>query len=510
MSLPGDGALWTCPTYDEGGVRPLMAMNGASNPMPNEGRPPRKRWRFGLSAKVLLLTAIVVIAVEVALLLPTIASYRLDWLSDRLAAARTAAMVLDAAPGETVPPHLTRELLNSVGAHVIVVKSEDSRRLLAMSNMPVRVDAFIDMRHMTPLEAVMGAMGTLLANDGRILRVVGDPEPIDGEFVEIVLSGTPLSHALKHFAMLALIASLVVAGAAGVLIYFSLNWMFVKPMLRLSERMESFRNNPEDASRIITPSGRSDEIGTAEEALAEMQRDLVQTLQQKSRLAALGLAVSKINHDLRNLLASAQLISDRLVIVPDPTVQRFAPKLLTALDRAITYCEQTLSYGRAMEPPSRRQDVALSPLLDEVRDTLRRRTGEGVAWVVDVPPGMTVYADPDQLFRVLLNLTRNAVEALELRGPLDPDRDEIRIRARHRNDRAEVEVADTGPGIPQEQRGNLFQAFSGSTRRGGTGLGLSIASELVHAHGGQIQLLNATPGTTFRFTLPHRGQVDEV
>ncbi len=73
---------------------------------------------------------------------------------------------------------------------------------------------------------------------------------------------------------------------------------------------------PESTARIIKPSGRGDEIGVAERELSDMQRDLVSMLHQKSRLAALGLAVSKINHDLRNLLASSQLLSDQLASVP--------------------------------------------------------------------------------------------------------------------------------------------------------------------------------------------------
>src|SRR5690606_1477397 len=104
--------------------------------------------------------------------------------------------------------------------------------------------------------------------------------------------------------------------------------------------------------------------------LADMQRDLASMLQQKNRLAALGLAVSKINHDLRNMLASAQLFSDRLSTLPDPTVQRFAPKLMHALERAIAFCQGTLSYGRAQEAPPQRREIPLEPLVEDVRETL--------------------------------------------------------------------------------------------------------------------------------------------
>ncbi len=119
--------------------------------------------------------------------------------------------------------------------------------------------------------------------------------------------------------------------------------------------MVRFREDPENPARIVVPSGRTDEIGIAERELGAMQRDLASMLQQKSHLAALGLAVSKINHDLRNLLASAQLFSDRLASVPDPNVQRFAPQLMRSLERAIAFCQSTLSYGQVKEPPPDRK-----------------------------------------------------------------------------------------------------------------------------------------------------------
>ena len=147
-----------------------------------------------------------------------------------------------------------------------------------------------------------------------------------------------------------------------------------------------------------------------------MQRDLATLLQQKSQLAALGLAVSKINHDLRNLLASAQLFSDRLASLPDPHVQRFAPKLMRALERAIAFCQSTLVLrpraGAAARPPAGSRSSRWS------RRCARRSgstPGTPVRWISAVERGLMVDADPDQLFRILLNLARNAVQALESR-----------------------------------------------------------------------------------------------
>src|SRR5262249_23211893 len=160
------------------------------------------------------------------------------------------------------------------------------------------------------------------------------------------------------------LVSLLISGITATLVYLALHYLFVRPLRRLTANMTAFRGAPESPGSIIVPSRRHDEVGTAESELAAMQHDLAALLQAKTRLASLGLAVSKINHDLRNLLTTAQLFSDRLASVPDPRVQRFAPKMMRALERAIEFCESTLSYGRAQEAPPDRRAFALEPLVD--------------------------------------------------------------------------------------------------------------------------------------------------
>jgi signal transduction histidine kinase len=234
-----------------------------------------------------------------------------------------------------------------------------------------------------------------------------------------------------------------------------------------------------------------------------MQRDLVSMLHQKSRLAALGLAVSKINHDLRNLLASSQLLSDQLASVPDPRVQRFAPKLMRSLERAIAFCQSTLSYGRAQEAAPDRRMILVEPVVNEVRESAGLASDASISWINAVERGLTIDADPDQLFRILLNLVRNAAQALE-NQPQGAATLQIRVTGRREGAVAIIEVSDTGPGVPQKARDHLFEAFQGSARPGGSGLGLAIAAELVGAHGGDIHLVEGTIGATFRITLPDR------
>ena len=309
------------------------------------------------------------------------------------------------------------------------MKMGQQRRLLAVAEMPPAIHHDIDMRDMSWYRAIIDAFDTLLCSDDDVMRVVG-PAPMGGEFVEIVLDEKPLRAAMLRFSANILLLSLLISGITAMLVYFALHYMFVRPLRRITANMTAFRAEPENPARIIVASKRHDEVGTAERELAGMQIDLASLLQQKSHLAALGLAVSKINHDLRNLLTSAQLFSERLAKIADPHVQRFTPALMRALERAIAFCESTLSYGRVQEPPPDRQNIALEPLVDEVRETLGLDQGSPVRWISAIERGLMVDADPDQLFRVLLNLARNAVQALDGLAAREPGNAQIRIIGR--------------------------------------------------------------------------------
>ena len=467
-------------------------------------RPPVVRApRFGLSGKLLVLTILFVMIAEVLIYVPLVANFRVNWLRDHLAGAYTAALVLEAAPSGMVPESLAKQILDSIGARAVAMKMGTSRRLLAVGDAPPPVTHDFDMREVYTFDSIVDAFMTMLDTKNDVMRVVG-PAPMGGDFIELVMDEPPLRKAMLRYSVNLLLLSLLVIGIAAAFVYLVLHYLFVRPMRRITGNMVAFRADPENADRIIVPSGRADEIGTAEQELATMQAELASMLQQKNRLAALGLAVSKINHDLRNLLGSAQLISDRLSSLPDPGVQRFAPKLMRALERAIAFCQSTLSYGRLQEPPPERRPILLEPLVDEVHETLGLGPDAPVRWISAVERGLVVEADYDQLFRILLNLARNALQALESRAARDPGRDQIRITGRREGAVVVIEVSDTGPGFSERARAHLFEAFQGSTRTGGAGLGLAIAAELVRAHGGEIRLVEGTIGATLRLTIPDR------
>jgi signal transduction histidine kinase len=474
---------------NDGGARPDATAN-----------PP---FRVGLSGKLLLLTILFVMLAEVLIYIPSIANVRTMWLKDRAATARLAVLALDATPDNMVPQELAKRLLDGAGATAVAVKFGDTRRLLSVSEMPPAVQDSVDLRDYSYMASIMDALATLAHGGNRTIRIL-DSAPMGGEFIEVILSERPLYGAMLSASQNILWVSLVISIVTAMLVYATLIWLFVRPLRNMTVQMMRFAQNPEDASRILSPTRRADEIGLAERELARMQYELSQALYQKSRLASLGLAVSKINHDLRNLLSSAQLMSDRIANLREPVVAQVAPKLIRALDRAISYCQQTLAYGRAQEPLPMRKSVSVEHLVDEVRDTLNLNENSRIGWVPSVERGLMIDADPEQMFRVLLNLSRNSIEALQTRVPNEPARDQVRVVGRREGSVVVLEVADTGPGLPPRSREHLFEPFHGSVRSGGTGLGLAIAAEIVRLHGGEIKLLDGTIGAAFRISIPDR------
>jgi signal transduction histidine kinase len=458
-------------------------------------------WRkgFGLSSRLLALTILFVMLAEVLIFVPSVANFRDTWLNDRLTSARTAALVLEAAPEESMPEELVRQLLDSVGAEAIAIKVRGTRRLLAISDTPDMVDVVVDLRDRMPLRSIRESFSTLFSGGNRSVRVIGTP-PAGGDFIEIVLNEQPLADALQRFALNILALSLAISGITAALVYLSLKRLIVSPVVRLGASITRFAERPQDATRILQPSGRTDEIGTVEGAVAGMQQQIAQQLTQKEHLAALGLAVSKVNHDLRNMLSSAQLISDRLGDVQDPTVQRFAPKLVQTLDRAIAFCQSTLAYGRAEERPPVLKPVDLHRAMEEARAIILVDESGPVRWANGVPADLRVMADAEHLYRVAGNIFRNAVQAMDSVPPPSGGH-WLAVNARAAEGTVEIEITDTGPGVPPAVAATMFAAFHGTTRQGGSGLGLAIAAELARAQGGDIALVASAGGACFRITL---------
>ena len=459
----------------------------------------------GLSGKVLAMTVVFVMLGEVLIFLPSIANFRIQWLKGRIAQAEIAALAAEAAPDRILSSDLRTEILKGAGVLVVSLTRGEMRQLMLRSDTDIMIDAAYDLREVQWIPAVIDAFAVMIRSEDRVIGVTDTPPNMSGDVIEVALYEAPLREAMIRYGINILILSVILSMIVAGLVFAALNLVLVRPIKRLTHNMVAFRENPEDRSRLIAPSSRNDEIGVAERELHDMQAELASMLQQKSRLAALGLAVAKVSHDLRNMLSSAHVISDRLSMAEDPTVKRFAPKLIISLDRAINFLTETLKFGRAQEPPPVRERLPLKELADEVIEQAVLQATSRVVLFNHVPPDALIDADRDQLSRVLTNLLRNAIQAIEGAESLGGEMPEghVSIRSWREGSVITIEVRDNGPGIPERVRPKLFEAFQSAAKPGGVGLGLAIAAELIRAHGGEIRLHSTgRDGTVFLVTVP--------
>ena len=448
---------------------------------------------YSLSSRLLVLTIFFVMVAEVLIFVPSIARFRQAWMSEKLGLAHLAILAVDATPDRNVSEMMRRELLSHVGAIGLSVRRGGARLVLS-TEQPPPISASYVVEESAILTLVSDAFVTLTTKEDRVIRVVGPSPRSPSVSIELVLYEGPLHQAMTAFAWRIFGLSIVISLITASLVYVALQWLIVAPMRRITENMVAFREDPEDAGRVISTTGRRDEIGTAQRELAGMQARLRATLAQRAHLAALGTAVAKINHDLRGILASALLVSDRLGSVDDPEVRRVTPTLFKSIQRAVDLCSRTLDFVGQDQPELQRSRFPLRELIQDVGKTIVFAESPEKAVRNEVEDGIELDADRDQFFRILTNLLRNAAEA---------GAETISVSAKSNGRLVEIDIVDDGPGLPPRAREKLFRPFEGSARAGGTGLGLAIARELVRGHGGDLTLVATDKdGTRFRIALP--------
>ncbi|UWQ23013.1 sensor histidine kinase [Jannaschia sp. W003] len=456
-----------------------------------------------LSGRFLVLTILFVMLAEVLIFVPSIARFRLDYLTERMERAQIASLAL-LGTGGMVDPELEHELLQNAGVLNVVLRRDELRQLVLSSEMPAAVSRTVDLRDVSTLSLMGEALARFVDPGPDVIRVIGEPALGGGLQIEIALDTRPLHRAMLDYGLNILVLSAAISAITAAFLFLAVRSLMVLPIKRLVAQMNRYAAAPEDARRMIEPTSRIRELHEAETSLRDLEQQLSQSLRQKERLAQLGAAVAKIAHDLRNILTTATLLGDRLERVEDPTVKRVAPKLVASLARAASLTEGTLAFGRAEEASPRLEPVPALPFLREVceAEALAVREGQGIRIEAEAPPQLTVRADREQLYRVVGNLVRNARQAMQAAGRGGT----IRAVAAETPRAWVIEVRDDGPGLPPKARENLFEAFRGGVRKGGTGLGLPIAAELVRGHGGTLELARTGPeGTVFRVTLP-RGE----
>ncbi|TMM49416.1 sensor histidine kinase [Sulfitobacter sabulilitoris] len=451
-----------------------------------------------LSGRLLVLTTIFVMLAEVLIFVPSIARFRQDYLFNRLERAQIASLALLA--DDMIDNELEEELLQNAGVFNVVLRRDEVRQLVLASKMPQPIAQTFDMRDATAMVLIRDAIMRLVRPENEVIRVIGAPVQQAGLLIEVTMETAPLRMAMIDYGIRILVLSAVISVITAFLLFLAMRAFLLKPIKGVVGHMQNYAAAPEDARRIIKPSAGVTELREAEEALKTLQTELTQALRQKDRLAQLGSAVSKISHDLRNILTSAQLFTDRIEASEDPVVKRMAPKLVGSITRAVHLCESTLAFGKAEEPSPTLTMVRLADVVEDVIDSERLASeGFDLSFSDDVPVNMLVRADPEQMYRVLANLVRNARQAIVSSGTGG----EINVRA-HEDDTAWwIDVSDTGPGLPAKAREHLFTPFQGGARKGGSGLGLAISVELIRGHGGTLELLESGPeGTRFCICLP--------
>jgi signal transduction histidine kinase len=464
-------------------------------------------WPRGLTARLLLLTIAFALAAGMLILVPSLADYQEARYLERVRAAELASLAVEAAPGRTVSNSMAVQLQNAAGVVSVAVQSEGVRRLLLEGPRMPRPPELVDLRNRNLAIWASQPFLTLFSGDERRVLVRARPRYRAGDFIEVIIPNAPLRQELGAALLKMVWVALFIALVAGAGLYVALNAFLVQPIQRLTLAMERFRADPEYPAAHVAASRRRDEIGRAESELDRMQADLRAALASRARLAALGEAVAKINHDLRNMLASAQIASERLALLGDPRVSQALPRLERALDRAITLASDVLNYGKTQEPAPQPVQTPLLPALETAAEDAGFSQDGGVTLITDIGPGELVLADPEQLHRIFLNLLGNAREAMETAGR---PRGEVRASLEHRDGLTVVRLADNGPGLPDKAMQRLFQPFAGSGRAGGAGLGLAISRELAVAHRGDLVLESSGPdGAVFALTLPGAGAAAE-
>ena len=451
-----------------------------------------------LSGRFLILTTVFVMLAEILIFVPSIARFREDFLLSRLERAQIASLALLA--DDMIDASVEEELLRTAGVFNVVLRRDEARQLMLSAPIPKPVSATFDLRNASAVVLIRDAMMRLFDPEPEVIRVMGNPVREAGLLIEVTMETGELRMAMIDYGLRILVLSAVISVITAILLFLAVRVFLVRPIKRVVGDIQAYAADPEDARRIIAPRAGVSELREAEEALKSLETQLTGALKQKERLAQLGAAVAKISHDLRNILTAAQLFTDRIEMSEDPGVKRLAPKLVNSITRAVSLCETTLAFGKAEEPEPRLIRVDLGEIVDDVLASERLAIGEAdVSLSEDIPGRMQLLADPEQLYRVISNLVRNARQAIVATG--EPG--EISVSAREDEAAWRIRVSDTGPGLPKKARDHLFRPFQGGTRKDGTGLGLAIAAELIRGHGGTLALEKSDEtGTVFVITLP--------
>lgn len=470
-----------------------------------------------LSGKLLVLTVLFVMAAEVLIFIPSAALFRQTWLTERAEAAGLLTLAIEGVPNYEGGDMLSRRFMQDTDVIMVAQKRDGMSQLVLGMPPPAGQIILADLRNERRLPLFRDSFRDFFGDGDAYIRILSAPT-VDGvDALEILVPQRALKDAMLDYCRRVLLWSLAISLLTGLMIYGALSRIIVRPIRKLARGLARFRQDPRKRTGVEKPVTRRDEIGQLEREFLDMKSGVRTALKQQERLATLGMAMAKINHDLRNVLTSTQLISDRLASDKDERIRAMGERLVRAVDRGVKLCEATLSFSQSAQEKPEPRPVRIATLIGEAAhdcmasDSMAEKGR--VKFINTVESRLTVMADPDHTYRIFHNLFRNAVQAMQASEKQVGQASEqvgqasekrvLKIDAQTKDGKVYIYVRDTGSGIPDDVRADLFKAFTSGIQKGGTGLGLTISRELARAQGGNLYLeTTGADGTVFVISLP--------
>ena len=457
-----------------------------------------------LSGKLLLMTIGFVMLAELVIFIPSATTFRQDWLNDRAQQAGLLTQALTGVPDYEASEILTEQFMQDTDVIMMSAKRDGmSEFMLGQPPEGTGIET-IDLRVKRRLPLFRDAFRAFFGNAEGSLRVLAT-SPVSGQdALELIIPKAKLQWAMRDYAKRIAVLSLAIALITGLLIYLAMLFMIIRPIEKLATGLADFREDPEKRRSNLPPSSRKDEIGQLQREFFDMKQGVRASFKQRERLATLGMAVAKINHDLRNVLASASLISERLEREQEERITKMGARLTRTIDRGIKLTSEVLNFSLSGQDEADLEVVRISLLVGEAAGDTLGGFGTGarrISFTNNIPSETIVTADKDHTYRIFHNLFRNASQAMA-KMPDDNAVRHLTVEAIPAGDHISILVKDTGPGLPDKAKDNLFKAFASASGRGSTGLGLTISQDLAREQGGDIVLESTSKnGTIFAVSL---------
>jgi signal transduction histidine kinase len=410
-------------------------------------------------------------------------------------------------PDDNAPAHENHQIQIPIRAITILGADEAPDQTIWLSDPPPNPEILssVDLANLSQWANLMRLIQIYTLPEGHLM-CVHDHDVIGGSNVEVVISVGALRAYLNSVSVQIWSAALLLLLPLALILRVVLRRVVLQSLDELFIGLYG---------RGLT--GSPDEIAGGQQAVANVDRfheRLQAHIDEQARLASLGAGASHLAHDIRNLLASLQLNAERLQASEGARERKLGTSLEGSIQQALTLVDWAAMYTSTKRENLNVSHQQVGPIVDEAMNFVRLHDPRReVTLVNDCPKRLGISAERTLLFRVLFNLTLNAVQALKYSNQPKTKKKRVRVSARRVDDGIEISVIDNGPGLPKEGRHELMMPHIARATPTGTGLGLKIATDLVSWHGGDIRLDRSDGrGTKFVIKLPSepRHKTDEA